>query len=57
MPCQVNTTLPPEGALVVNTLETIPEYLEDAVGDLISHLDKSVELRVRDIPRNSSVVS
>lgn len=38
---------------LVDTLDKIPEYLSQVVDDLISQLDRSVMLQVRDIPRFS----
>jgi len=44
----VDTELPQ-----LQSLESIPEYLSSAVGDLIFHLDRSVALRVSNIPQQS----
>ncbi|KAJ7130103.1 asparagine synthase-domain-containing protein [Mycena crocata] len=51
--CRVNAALPPDDWPVVAGLE-IPDYLTQTVEEFINHLDRSVELRVRDIPRISS---
>ncbi|KAF7339685.1 PHB domain-containing protein [Mycena sanguinolenta] len=51
-PARVNTTLPPDDWPVITGLET-PDHLAQAVHDLIHQLDRSVELRVRDIPQSS----
>ncbi|KAJ6574847.1 asparagine synthase-domain-containing protein [Mycena capillaripes] len=48
---RVNTTLPPDDWPVIAGLET-PDYLTQTVDELIKHLDRSVELRVRDIPQS-----
>ncbi|KAJ7706449.1 asparagine synthase-domain-containing protein [Mycena rosella] len=48
---RVNTALPPDDWPVITGLET-PEYLTQAVEELVAHLDRSVELRVRDIPQS-----
>ena len=37
----------------LQSLDNVPEYLSSAVEDLISHLDRSVALRVSNIPRRS----
>ncbi|KAJ6604396.1 asparagine synthase-domain-containing protein [Mycena vulgaris] len=50
-PSRVNTALPPDDWPLITGLET-PDYMMQAVDELISHLDKSVELRVRDIPQS-----
>ncbi|KAJ7655074.1 asparagine synthase-domain-containing protein [Mycena polygramma] len=49
---RVNTAIPPDDWPLIANLET-PDYLTQAVKDLIDHLDRSVELRVRDIPPSS----
>ncbi|KAF8807600.1 hypothetical protein BYT27DRAFT_7233106 [Phlegmacium glaucopus] len=51
-PGKVNTTIPPEDLPCITYLDQIPEYLCQAVDDLIYHLDRSVLLRVRDIPHS-----
>ncbi|KAJ6627189.1 asparagine synthase-domain-containing protein [Mycena sp. CBHHK59/15] len=51
-PCRVNDELPPDGWPLISSLET-PDHLAQAVDDLIDHLNRSVELRVRDIPQSS----
>ncbi|KAJ6509277.1 asparagine synthase-domain-containing protein [Mycena vitilis] len=50
---RVNTAIPPDDWPVITNLET-PDYLAGAMKDLIDHLDRSVELRVRDIPPSSA---
>ncbi|KAJ7275298.1 asparagine synthase-domain-containing protein [Mycena haematopus] len=52
-PARVNTELPPDNWPLITGLET-PDHLAQAVDDLIYHLDRSVELRVRDIPQSSA---
>ena len=37
----------------LQALDNVPEYLSSAVEDLISHLDRSVALRVSNIPWRS----
>jgi asparagine synthetase B (glutamine-hydrolysing) len=37
----------------LQSLDCVPEYLSSAVEDLISHLDRSVALRVSNISRRS----
>ncbi|KAH7883785.1 asparagine synthase-domain-containing protein [Phlebopus sp. FC_14] len=50
-PNKVNATLPPDDLHRIQALDgAIPAPLSQAVDDLISHLDKSIMLRVRDIP-------
>ncbi|KAJ7139868.1 asparagine synthase-domain-containing protein [Mycena epipterygia] len=50
-PFRVNTAVPPDDWPLITGLET-PDYLMQAVDDLINHLEKSVEHRVRDIPQS-----
>ncbi|KAF4623755.1 hypothetical protein D9613_001987 [Agrocybe pediades] len=50
-PAKVNTELPPDTIPQLESLETIPEHLVKTVDDLIYHLDRSVFLRVKDIPQ------
>ncbi|KDR85200.1 hypothetical protein GALMADRAFT_233883 [Galerina marginata CBS 339.88] len=52
-PAQVNTSIPPDDLPRLESLDHIPGYLAQAVDGLIYHLDRSVLLRVRDIPRLS----
>ncbi|KAI0271497.1 asparagine synthase-domain-containing protein [Gloeopeniophorella convolvens] len=55
-PARVNRALP-EGQLspsLSQSLDFIPPFLATAVDDLISHLDRSVALRVRNIPRGGA---
>jgi asparagine synthetase B (glutamine-hydrolysing) len=49
----VNRTLPAEDTELpqLQSLESIPAYISSAVEGLISHLDRSVALRVSNIPR------
>ncbi|KAJ7630687.1 asparagine synthase-domain-containing protein [Roridomyces roridus] len=49
-PTRVNTEMPPDDWPLIADLET-PDYLLPAAEDLITHLGRSVELRVRDIPQ------
>lgn len=37
----------------LQSLDNVPEYLSSAVEDLIFHLDRSVALRVSNVPRRS----
>ncbi|KAF8922342.1 asparagine synthase-domain-containing protein [Mucidula mucida] len=53
-PAAVNVSIPPEDWPHTTTLDIVPNHLEDSVDDLISHLDKSVMLRVQNIPRPPS---
>ncbi|THH16765.1 hypothetical protein EW146_g3919 [Bondarzewia mesenterica] len=51
-PSRVNRALPPSDlSSRLETLDEIPSYLGAAVEGLISHLDRSVMLRVRNIPQ------
>lgn len=50
VPPKINRTIPPEDPARLESLDQIPEFLRQAVDDLIYHLDRSVMLRVRDIP-------
>ncbi|KAJ7492876.1 asparagine synthase-domain-containing protein [Mycena latifolia] len=52
-PYHINTVLPPDGWPLITSLE-MPEHLMQAADEFIAHLDRSVELRVRDIPQSSS---
>ncbi|KAK7694458.1 hypothetical protein QCA50_001644 [Cerrena zonata] len=52
IPQTVNRVIPGEEPSVKD-LDHIPDYLVKAVDDLIYHLDRSVMLRVRDIPQHS----
>jgi hypothetical protein len=49
-PADVDRELPPANLHICASLAEEPEYLAEALQDLISHLDRSVSLRVRDIP-------
>ncbi|KIK71245.1 hypothetical protein GYMLUDRAFT_185793 [Collybiopsis luxurians FD-317 M1] len=53
-PARVNTTLPPNGAPVLpgDNLNAVPEWLQNPVDGLISQLDRSIMLKVRDIPQD-----
>lgn len=55
-PETVNRELPPIDAELpwLQSLDNVPEYLSSAVEDLIFHLDRSVALRVRNIPSQSA---
>jgi hypothetical protein len=46
----VNTALPQGEQPGADSLDHIPAYLADSVDALLSALDESVKLRVRDIP-------
>ena len=52
----MNRALPPVGTELpqLQSLESIPEYLSSVVDDLILHLDRSVALRVSNIPQLSA---
>ncbi|TFK76894.1 hypothetical protein BDN72DRAFT_884541 [Pluteus cervinus] len=50
---RVNATLPPEDYERVESLDQIPSSMVKVVDDLITELDRSVMLRVRDIPLTS----
>ncbi|KAF8973774.1 asparagine synthase-domain-containing protein [Flammula alnicola] len=52
-PDKVNSTIPLDDVPLVESLDNIPEHLSQALNDFIFHLDKSVMLQVRDIPRSS----
>ncbi|KAF7339870.1 Asparagine synthetase domain-containing protein 1 [Mycena venus] len=52
-PGRVNTALPPDDWPLIAGFET-PDHLGQPVDDFICHLDRSVELRVRDIPQSST---
>ncbi|KII93359.1 hypothetical protein PLICRDRAFT_35559 [Plicaturopsis crispa FD-325 SS-3] len=49
---KVNTTIPPLDYPQLQSLDSIPPYLSCAVDDLIYHLDRSVMLRVQNIPQS-----
>ena len=51
----MNRELPPIDTELpwLQSLDSIPEYLSSAVEDLIFHLDRSVALRVSNIPGRS----
>jgi hypothetical protein len=55
VPSKVGLDIPPEDSPLVESLDKIPEYLVAAVNDLICHLDRSVMLRVINIPQPSWV--
>ncbi|KAJ7783520.1 asparagine synthase-domain-containing protein [Mycena maculata] len=55
-PCRVNTVLPPDDWPLITGLES-PDYLIQVVDELINQLDRSVELRVRDIPQARSAAA
>lgn len=52
----MNRELPPVDTELprLQSLDSVPEYLSSAVEDLIFHLDRSVALRVRNIPGRSA---
>ncbi|THU94866.1 hypothetical protein K435DRAFT_966719 [Dendrothele bispora CBS 962.96] len=54
VPCRLNQSLPDKNSPRISSLDDIPDWLQPSVDDLISHLDKSVMLRVQDIPRNTA---
>ncbi|KAJ3990490.1 asparagine synthase-domain-containing protein [Lentinula detonsa] len=57
-PAKINSTLPPDDLpvqLPVHNLDVIPAWLEEPVERLISQLDHSVMLQVRDIPQDLSL--
>jgi hypothetical protein len=49
--CKVNPSIPPDNSPQLSCLRNIPDFLSLAVDDLIAHLNRSVMLRVQDIPR------
>lgn len=51
-PSKVNTAIPSKDLPCIKYIDQIPDYLCRAVDDLIYHLDRSVMLRVRDIPHS-----
>ncbi|KAG2149778.1 asparagine synthase-domain-containing protein [Suillus cothurnatus] len=53
---RVNTTLPPDAPPLVPSLDfaIVPRDLAIAIDNLIDHLDRSVMLRVQNIPRRTS---
>jgi len=55
LPDRVNRALPPIDAEppLLQSLDNIPGYLSSAVEDLIFHLERSVSLRVSNIPREN----
>ncbi|KAE9410848.1 hypothetical protein BT96DRAFT_983532 [Gymnopus androsaceus JB14] len=56
-PAKVNTILPPNDTpLPDDSLDVIPDWLQESVDGLISVLDRSVMLKVRDIPRDPVAV-
>ncbi|KAI0082210.1 hypothetical protein K474DRAFT_1655557 [Panus rudis PR-1116 ss-1] len=50
-PSQVDRSLPPDMPLVEG-LDNVPEHLLAPVDDFIHHLDRSVKLRVQNVPEN-----
>jgi hypothetical protein len=46
----VTLTLPPDKLLIVEKLDSIPNYLRDIVDSMISQLDRSVMLEVCGVP-------
>ncbi|KAI0036656.1 asparagine synthase-domain-containing protein [Vararia minispora EC-137] len=56
IPARVNRTLPSESERpFVTSLDEIPPQLSSAVDGLISRLDRSVRLRIENIPKNVSL--
>ncbi|KAK0505900.1 asparagine synthase-domain-containing protein [Armillaria luteobubalina] len=53
-PPKVNPSIPPDTWPRLVSLDKIPDYLSASVDGLISHLDRSVMLRVHNIPHRSS---
>ncbi|TFK40956.1 asparagine synthase-domain-containing protein [Crucibulum laeve] len=53
-PSRINEELPPDDLYRVESLENIPDYLRLPVEELVFQLDRSVKLRVSDIPRNGA---
>ena len=51
MPSKVCLHIPPADSPLVESLDKIPKYLVAVVEDLIYHLDRSVMLRVVNIPQ------
>ncbi|KAF8167897.1 asparagine synthase-domain-containing protein [Crassisporium funariophilum] len=49
-PGKVNTSIPPDNLPCVESLDRIPEHLQEAVNNLVRNLERSVSLRVSDIP-------
>jgi hypothetical protein len=49
-PADVDRELPPAGLPICASLAEESEHLAGALQDLVSYLDRSVSLRVRDIP-------
>lgn len=56
MPTKVGLDIPPEDSPLLESLDKVPEYLVEAVNDLIYHLDRSVMLHVVNIPQPLWVV-
>ena len=54
-PAKVNTLIPGEDPPRLQSLDEIPQFLEQTVDEFISHLDRSVRLRVQNIPDYSCV--
>jgi hypothetical protein len=48
---KVNLSIPPDNSPQSSCPRNIPDFLSLAVDDLIAHLNRSVMLRVQDIPR------
>jgi hypothetical protein len=56
VPTKVGLDIPPEDSPLLESLDKVPEYLVEAVNDLIYHLDRSVMLHVVNIPQPLWVV-
>lgn len=52
-PIEVNTSIPHDICPALSSLDEIPPYLAPSVDGLMTLLDKSVWLQVRDIPPSS----
>lgn len=52
----MNPSIPPDTWPRLVSLDEIPDYLLASVDALISHLDRSVMLRVHNIPHRRSVL-
>jgi len=49
-PPRLNQNLPDDESARIGALDIIPDWLQSTVDDLIQHLDRSVMLRVQNIP-------
>ncbi|KAF9535815.1 asparagine synthase-domain-containing protein [Crepidotus variabilis] len=50
----VNRTLPPDDITLAASLDIVPEYLRSSTDEFIKQLDRSVKLRVQNIPQLAS---